>query len=163
MWRESDVDCVRLAGTDPRIPAGTTVPAVFTPAAGLGFIHRQRRRVQAGEGVTQAIVDAVTDQAIGLMWVALRPQPHVGGLGYWVVPSARGQGVATAAIRLVVPWAMEAMGLRRLEAWVEPDNAASQRVLTNAGFEHEGVLRNFLTVEGRSSDAHVFSVVAPQR
>jgi RimJ/RimL family protein N-acetyltransferase len=162
-WREADVDCIRLAGTDPSIPKGTTVPATYSPAKGLAFIHRQWNRAQNCEGVSQAIVDLADDRAIGLMWVALRPQPHVGGLGYWVVPPARGQGVATAAISLVVPWALNALDLRRLEAWVQPENLPSQRVLRSAGFLHEGRLRNFLAIEGESSDALVFSVVLPER
>lgn len=37
-WHEGDLDCVRGAGTDPTIPAGTTVPAVFSPEAGLAFV-----------------------------------------------------------------------------------------------------------------------------
>ena len=162
-WREADVECIRLAGTDPAIPRGTTVPATFTPAEGLAFIQRQWGRVQNSEGVSQAIVEARTDRAIGLMWVALRPQPHVGGIGYWIVPSERGQGVATAAVRLVVPWALAALDLRRLEAWVQPENLASQRVLRNAGFQQEGRLRNFLTTEGGTSDALVFSAIPPER
>jgi RimJ/RimL family protein N-acetyltransferase len=94
------------------------------------------------------------------MWVGLRPQRHVGGLGYWIVPPERGRGSASAAVRLVVPWAMETLDLRRLEAWVQPENIASQCVLRSAGFEQEGRLRNFLTVAGHPSDALVFSVVA---
>ncbi len=162
-WRKADVECIRLAGTDPDIPKGTTVPAKFTPAEGLAFIHRQWGRVQNGEGVSQAIVEAHTDRAIGLMWVALRPQPHVGGMGYWIVPSERGQGVATAAVRLAVPWALDALDLRRLEAWVQPENLASQRALRNAGFQQEGRLRNFLNIEGGASDALVFSIIPPER
>ncbi|RZU53305.1 RimJ/RimL family protein N-acetyltransferase [Krasilnikovia cinnamomea] len=159
MWREADVDCIRLASTDPRIPCGTTVPADFTPAEGLAFIHRQWRRAETGEGISQAIVEVDSDRAIGLMWVAMRPQPHVGGLGYWVVPPARGQETATAAVRLAIPWAMNALELRRLEAWVEPRNLASQRVLSRAGFQQEGRLRKFLTNDHRSSDALVFSLI----
>ena len=138
------------------------MPPEFTPAEGLAFIHRQRTRVERGEGVTQAIVDAKSDRAIGLMWVAMRPQPHVGGLGYWVVPQERGHGAATAALRLVVPWALSALDLRRLEAWVQPENLASQQVLRNAGFSEEGRLRNFLTIEGRAADALVFSTIRPE-
>jgi ribosomal-protein-alanine N-acetyltransferase len=162
-WRETDVECIRLAGSDPDIPKGTTVPAIFTPAEGLAFIHRQLSRVENGEGVTQAIVAVDSDRAVGLMWVALRPQRHIGGLGYWVVPPERGQGVATAAVRLVTPWALDTLALRRLEAWVDPDNRPSQRVLRNAGFQQEGRLRNFLAFEGGTSDALVFSVISPER
>ena len=162
IWREADLDCVRLASADPRIPKGTSVPSDFTPGEGLAFIHRQWKRLEDGEGVSQAIVEVDSDRAVGLMWVALRPQPRVGGLGYWVVPPARRQGMASAAVRLVVPWAINALDLRRLEAWVEPENLASQRVLSGAGFQLEGRLRNFLTSDQRSSDVLVFSVIPPK-
>jgi len=158
-WAEADVECIRLAGEDPEIPEETSVPAEFTPAEGLAFIRRQWGRVENREGVSQAIVDANTDRAIGLMWVALRPQPRVGGLGYWLVPSERGQGIATAAVRLVVPWALDVLDLQRLEAWVRPQNLPSQRVLRRAGFLKEGRLRNFLTTGDGVSDALVFSII----
>jgi [ribosomal protein S5]-alanine N-acetyltransferase len=161
-WREEDVECIRLAGTDPRIPRGTTVPTIFTPTEGLAFIHRQWSRAENGEGVSQAVVEVDSDRAVGLIWVGLRPQRHVGGLGYWIVPSARGRGVATAAVRLVVPWALKALRLQRLEAWVKPNNLPSQRVLRGAGFQQEGRLRNFLTIEGSPSDALVYAVIAPE-
>jgi [ribosomal protein S5]-alanine N-acetyltransferase len=162
-WREADIDCVRLAGMDPDIPNGTTVPATFTPAGGLAFIHRQWARAKSGEGVSQAVVDLDSDRAVGLMWISLRPQPYVGGLGYWIVPPERGRGVATAAVRLLIPWAFAAFSLRRLEAWVQPENVPSQHVLRRVGFEQEGRLRNFLTIAGRSSDALVFSVIPDER
>jgi ribosomal-protein-alanine N-acetyltransferase len=56
---------------------------------------------------------------------------------------------------------MDTLDLRRLEAWVQPQNLASQRVLRHAGFRREGRLRNFLSVDGGTSDALVFSVVVP--
>jgi [ribosomal protein S5]-alanine N-acetyltransferase len=111
--------------------------------------------------VSQAIVEVSSDRAIGQIWLGIRPQAHVGGLGYWVVPPERGRGVATAAVRLIVPWALGALGMRRLEAWVEPDNLASQGVLRSTGFQQEGRLRNFLTIDGRPSDALVFSILPP--
>ena len=160
-WREADVECIRLAGTDPYIPKGTTVPAIFTPAEGLAYIQRQWSRLENGEGVSQAIVDVESDRAIGLMWVALRPQRHVGGLGYWIVPSERGQGVATAAVRLVIPG-----GPGRAEAPASGAlGGARQRALSTglhgAGFLLEGRLRNCLTIGDKHSDALVFSVITP--
>jgi ribosomal-protein-alanine N-acetyltransferase len=160
-WAEDDLDAVREASGDPDIPRGTTVPVPFTVEAGLAFIRRQWSRADEGVGVSQAIVDTGRDRAVGLIIVSLRPQAHVGGLGYWVVPSARGQGAATTAVSLVTPWAFHALGLRRVEAWVEPDNHASQRVLARAGFDEEGRLRNFLTTTAGTTDALVFSAVPP--
>jgi ribosomal-protein-alanine N-acetyltransferase len=87
----------------------------------------------------------------------LRPQPDVIGLGYWIVPSARGYGYANAAIAIASTWALDEGGFARIEAWVEPDNTASQHVLTSAGFDLEGRLRSFLTTGETRSDALVYS------
>jgi ribosomal-protein-alanine N-acetyltransferase len=157
-WLETDVDCVRQASLDPTIPPGTTVPADYTVERGIAFIHRQWSRATEGVGVSQAIVEAGSDRAIGLIIVSARPQDHVAGLGYWIVPGARGRGAAIAAVRLVVRWALDALDLQRLEAWTAPDNAGSRNVLTKAGFQEEGRLRNFLS---GPADAMVYSVIRP--
>jgi [ribosomal protein S5]-alanine N-acetyltransferase len=137
-WRESDTDCIRLAATDPYIPHTTSVPADFTPEDGLAFVRRQWERVEKGEGVSLAIVDADSDRAIGLVRVALRPQRHVGGLGYWLAPPARGHGAATSAVRLLAPWAMNTWSLQRVEAWVEPDNALRKASCVRLGSSRRG-------------------------
>lgn len=154
-WRDEDLECVAAAATDPRIPAGTTVPAVFTREAGLAFIARQRRRVEDGEGVSLAIEAA--GRAVGLIWLGVRPQPGVVGLGYWVIPEARGQGFGKRAVRRAAGWALDTVGVARLEAWVAPGNIPSQRLLASSGFQLEGRLRRFL--DGGRTDALVFSRV----
>jgi RimJ/RimL family protein N-acetyltransferase len=154
-WSEADLGCVREAARDARIPEGTTVPAEFTEQAGLAFIERQRGRREAGEGVSLAVT--ASGEAVGLAVLLLRPQAGVAGIGYWIVPRARGRGLATRAVRLLSDWALGDAGLARVEAWVEPENLPSQRVLTAAGFEREGVLRAFLSYAGRRADAVVFS------
>jgi ribosomal-protein-alanine N-acetyltransferase len=156
-WRDGDLDCVRAAAQDPRIPEATTVPEVFSVEAGREYVRRQWSRADNGEGVSLAITDRRTGPAIGSVVLLRRPQPGVVGLGYWLIPAARGQRFATRAARLASSWALDVAGMARVEAWVEPDNAASQRVLTAAGFEREGVLRSFLAFRDRRADAVVFS------
>lgn len=132
-WDAGDVGCVREASADKAIPEGTTVPAAFTEEAGLAFITRQLARAEQGEGLSLAIADAATGLAQGLVWLGVRPQPGVVGIGYWVVPAARGRGLAGRAVRLATGWSL-LQGVARVEAWVEPDNEASQHVLQAAGF-----------------------------
>lgn len=158
-WTLDDLECVEEASSDPRIPEGTTVPAVYTAVAGREFIERQWSRVESGEGLSLAIAPQSTPAAIGLVVLTLRPQAGVAGIGYWVVPSARGGGHASRAVQLLSDWALSEAGIARVEAWVEPENLASQRVLTTAGFECEGTLRSFLAFATRRADAMVFSRV----
>jgi [ribosomal protein S5]-alanine N-acetyltransferase len=82
------------------------------------------------------------------------------GLGYWIVPSARSRGYASRAAALASTWAIGDGGFARIEAWVEPNNIASQGALVAAGFELEGRLRSFLVNGAARSDALVYSRIA---
>jgi ribosomal-protein-alanine N-acetyltransferase len=55
-------------------------------------------------------------------------------LGYRVAQHVAGRGVATATVRELCRLAPARHGLRTLRAATARDNAASQKVLTNAGF-----------------------------
>ena len=56
---------------------------------------------------------------------------------------ARGRGAATRGVGLLVGWAFRELGMRRIQALVHPDNAASAAVLERLGFEREGLLRSY--------------------
>lgn len=159
-WADGDLPCVEQAAQDSRIPDGTSVPAPYSPTAGLAYIRRQHQRLTEGQGVAMAIADHGTDEALGFACLLLRPQPGVAGLGYWIVPKARRRGLAGRAAGLLTGWGLGSAGLARVEAWVEPDNTASQRVLTANGFEREGLLRSFLVLGTRRADVYVYSRLA---
>jgi RimJ/RimL family protein N-acetyltransferase len=159
-WRDTDLACVEQASQDPRIPTGTTVPAHYTPEAGLAYIARQHARLTSGQGVCLAVVDQHRDHAVGHINLMQRPQEGVAGIGYWIVPAARRRGIASRAISLMTTWGLSAGGFARIEAWVEPDNQASQRSLEANGYLLEGRLRSFLTVGARRADVLVYSRIA---
>jgi len=159
-WSLGDLACIAEASEDPRIPEGTTVPAAYEDDAGRAFIERQWSRLDNGEGISLAIESVARGGAVGLVVLMLRPQAGVAGLGYWVVGSARGNGYATRAVGLLSEWALDGVGIKRVEAWVEPGNEASLRVLEASGFELEGRLRSFLAFSTRRADALVLARIA---
>ncbi|POX50302.1 GNAT family N-acetyltransferase [Streptomyces sp. Ru71] len=55
-------------------------------------------------------------------------------IGYDLVPSARGQGYATEALRALSRWALQRDDVRVVFATVERENKASRSVVTRAGF-----------------------------
>jgi ribosomal protein S18 acetylase RimI-like enzyme len=59
-------------------------------------------------------------------------------VGYALAPAARGAGLASASVMLMSRWAFAQPGVRTVSARVEPDNAASVRLLERLGFELEG-------------------------
>jgi [ribosomal protein S5]-alanine N-acetyltransferase len=162
-WEESDLACVEEASRDPRIPQGTTVPAVFTRAEGIAWIERQWRRAENGEGVSLATAEAATGEAVGVVVLLLRPnggrRAPTAEIGYWVIDRGRGRGYASRAVGLVARWGLTDAGLDRIEALVEPENVASQRVLERAGFQREGHLRSYLVFGDRRADALIYSLL----
>ncbi len=82
-------------------------------------------------------------------------------VGYMVDASARGRGVATAALRLVIRESFEALHLHRLEATTLLDNLASQRVLEKAGFRRVGVLKKHEYEDGAWRDYLLYELVGP--
>ena len=159
-WSESDLGCVEEASRDPVIPTGTTVPARFTVADGRAWIHRQWGRLEKGEGLSLAIADAESNEALGVVVLMFRPQPATVEIGYWVIEHARRRGLATRAVALLARWALTDARLARVEALVEPGNIPSQRVLERVGFGREGCLRSYLVFDdGRRADAFIYSLV----
>lgn len=59
-------------------------------------------------------------------------------LGYRIVPEHRRRGLALAAVGLLVDHARSTPGLDRVIARIAPDNQASVRVVTAAGFVPDG-------------------------
>ncbi|WP_167853870.1 GNAT family N-acetyltransferase [Acidipropionibacterium timonense] len=63
-------------------------------------------------------------------------------VSYFVHPDHRDRHVATRSLLAVCRWAFEELRIPAVTTRVHVDNAASQRVLENAGFESTGVEPN---------------------
>jgi RimJ/RimL family protein N-acetyltransferase len=64
--------------------------------------------------------------------------------GYWVVPAARGRGIAVRALQTMSRWLFAEVGLHRIELLHSTVNAASCSVARSAGFASEGTKRQAL-------------------
>jgi RimJ/RimL family protein N-acetyltransferase len=89
-----------------------------------------------------AIVDNRDDQPIGqvgLRTISLfEASAH---LSYWVLPDARGTGVAVRATHALTQWTFDVVRLHRVSLEHSTANLASCRVATKLGFDVEGTLR----------------------
>jgi len=81
-------------------------------------------------------------------------------LGYYAfTPHAR-QGLMTEGLTLVVSEAFRRLGLHRLEANIQPSNAASRRLVRRLGFRREGLSRRYLVIAGRWRDHERWAILA---
>jgi RimJ/RimL family protein N-acetyltransferase len=150
-WLVTDLATVVEASRDPYIPKVTSVPTPFAKGAGLRWLERQDVRSRSGLGVSLAIAETGSDDAVGAV-VLMHRGRGVHGLGYWLLREARGRGLASRAVALVVDWALAQPAVAELEALVEPWNEASIRVVERAGFWRDRLLSGEVSVSGREAD-----------
>lgn len=135
-----DAAAITAAVQDPDIPRFTMVPSPYTIADATAFIERAAAQWHTGEAAPFVVTDRATGTLVGSVGLHDLGLPdRAAHAGYWVAAAARGQGVATRALRLVARWALEDLGVARLEVFVFVENQRSQRVADRAGFTREGI------------------------
>lgn len=99
------------------------------------------RNLAAPDWRAWAITLAGDDVAIGTMSVHHKRQGGVAEIGYSLAPAYWGQGLACEAVGLMIDYLFDVEGYRRICADTDPENAASNALLTRLGFKIEGRLR----------------------
>jgi RimJ/RimL family protein N-acetyltransferase len=111
-----------------------------------------------GSALQYVVAEKRTGIAIGtcLLFKFEDGQAEIGyvlGRAYW------GHGYMREALSALIDSAFHAMSLRRLEAAVESQNAASTRLLRRLGFSREGVLRERWITNRGPTDAELFGLL----
>jgi [ribosomal protein S5]-alanine N-acetyltransferase len=98
----------------------------------------------AGHGLEMTIADVANDAVLGAIAAHVNTLRLSAGVGYWLMPAARGHGYTTMAVRLLCGWLFENLDLGRIELITDPENVPSQRVAKRCGFQQEGLMRSHL-------------------
>ena len=158
---EKDIDSIFNACQDPLIPAFTTVPATYTMDHAIDFVRSdpfsfaERRElrfvIDYGNGDDVKFAGVISLHTINI-------KNHTAEIGYWMDKSLRGKGIGTIAAKMITDYGFRSLGFRRIDGLVDVDNLASQKLLTSAGFQKEGILRNKVSREdGRQIDMALFA------
>lgn len=89
----------------------------------------------------------------------MRSDPARASVGYWVVASSRGAGIAGRALKVLAAWAFADLGFERLELFVEPLNGGSVKSAESAGFVREGLLRRAELVGRERRDVFAYGLL----
>jgi len=158
---ERDIDAIFNACQDPVIPEFTTVPATYTLDHAIDFVRSdpfsfaERRElrfvIDYGNGSDVKFAGVISLHTINI-------KNHTAEIGYWMEKSMRGKGIGTIAAKMITDYGFRSLGFRRIDGLVDVDNLASQKLLTSAGFQKEGILRNKVSRDdGRQIDMALFA------
>ncbi|MFI9767032.1 GNAT family N-acetyltransferase [Streptomyces sp. NPDC052415] len=122
------------------------------------------RNAAEGGAAPYCIADPVTGRPLGHIGVnAIDRVMKTARVGYWVLPEARGHGVATRALALATRWALTDLGLYRIELGHAVGHDSSCHIAERCGFRYEGTLRGAMWEAGRQDayrDAHLHARLA---
>lgn len=79
----------------------------------------------------------------------------VADVAYWVLPAARGAGIASRALTALTVWALDEIGFQRLNLDHSTRNHASCRVATKSGYLLEGTKRSAAVHDDGRHDMHM--------
>jgi RimJ/RimL family protein N-acetyltransferase len=153
-----DVDALLPAFGDPELREAGNLPA-FGRDELAASLHELPALAETGRLLPLAAVEAASGEVIGAgILHHLDAERRIVEIGYFVLPAARGRGVATTIARLLAEHAFS-LGIARVAAYVNVGNAPSERVLERAGFTREGVIRSMPKPDGRRVDKTLFSLL----
>ncbi len=158
-WGSGDTAAVRAAFADAGIQRWH-MRRVDTEEEAAEWIESWQGRWMAETDAAWAVAERSTGEAIG--YVALRSVMLAAAqaqLSYWVLPPARGQGIATRAAGAVAHWGFD-LGLHRIFLVHSLENKPSCGVAETIGFPVEGTMRDYMRHADGWHDMHLHARVA---
>ena len=109
-------------------------PHPFSTAMALERIIQAEKAMQEGRSFYRLMTSREDGVVMGWLGIALvRDEPRTGSLGYWLGTAFHGHGYIGEALPPFIDTAKSALRLERLEAGVQPANAASLAALKRIG------------------------------
>ena len=159
--RDDDAAALFAIHSDARVMRYWSYPAWTELAQAeqkIADIQRQRRELDM---LVWAIADADTDLLIGSSAIFYMDLTQARAeIGYSLHPDWQGRGLASEALQLVLGYVFNELGLRRIEADIDPRNLPSCRLVERFGFVREGLLRERWHVNDEICDSAIYGLLS---
>ncbi|GIP31686.1 GNAT family N-acetyltransferase [Paenibacillus sp. J2TS4] len=80
-------------------------------------------------------------------------------IGYELTPEYWRQGIMTEVLKAVLDYGFKELELNRIEAFIDPDNISSRKLLEKSGLREEGFLKECFYEKNQFVDAVLFAVL----
>jgi RimJ/RimL family protein N-acetyltransferase len=157
--RASDAPALFAALSSEQVSKFISPPPATVEGFGR-FINWAIRQRQAGQYVCFAVVPHGSDLAIGIFQVrSLEPAFETAEWGFALAPEFWGTGTFQDGATLVVDFAFDVLGVRRLEARATLQNGRGNGALRKLGAVREGVLRRSFVRNGEPLDQALWTIL----
>lgn len=157
---ENDVEEVIALRGNPETMKYIPRPLVKTKEDALGHIRMIEEKIVNNTGINWGMTIKGNPKIIGIIGhYRIQPENHRSEIGYMMLPECNGKGYMSEAIKAVLAYGFEQMDLHSIEAVIDPDNTASEKVLQKLNFVKEAhIIENELW-EGKYWDTVIYSLL----
>lgn len=161
---EADVDALFAINSDAQVARYLSHPPMSERAQAADLVARIRAGYADGASLQLAIERKEDGALLGTcILFHFHAASRRAEIGYTLGREHWGRGYMHEALTGLIDYAFGALGLNRLEADIDPRNAASARSLERLGFTREGLLRERWIVNGETSDTAFFGLLRRER
>ena len=161
--REEDAAALFALFSDPAVMRYWSRAPMAELSEAAGMVVEIGDRFARREMINWMVADARSDTVIGTCTLFHFDGRHRRAeVGYALRSDLWGRGLASEAVTLVLDWGFRCLGLHRIEADIDPRNAASRRLLERLGFASEGRLRERFFVGDEATDSEIFGLLRGQ-
>lgn len=122
------------------------------------------RLIVEKSGASWKLVDRKSGIPMGIVAGYLYQAAHQRiEIGFWLVPEYQRKGIMKSILPVFIQLLTDQFDLHRIEAMVETENAASCSLLEKAGFQKEGILRDYEIKNGKRISIVVYSLLLDRR
>jgi len=156
----TDVYEILTLRSNPEIMKYIPRPLIKTEVEALEFITTMDTNIDTNKVINWAITTKENDKLIGIIgYYRMKPEDYRAEVGYILSGEYHGQGIITEALQRVVQFGFEEMGLHSIEAVIDPDNFASEKVLLKTNFTKEGHFKEHQFFDGKFFDSVFYSLL----
>ena len=114
--------------------------------------------IENNEAINWAITIKGNRKLLGIIGFYRTKHEHYRSeIGYMLLPEIHGKGIASEAVEIVVRFGFKEMKLHSIEAIIDPENGASEKVLQKNGFIKEGHFKENEFYDGKFLDCFIYS------
>jgi RimJ/RimL family protein N-acetyltransferase len=147
--------------SDPKVMRWWSTPPMSDIAQARKLIADIHESFRAQRLFQWGIARLDDDRVIGTCTLfAINETQGRAEIGYALGHEFWGHGYMNEALTTLAGYAFEVLGMRRLEADVDPRNARSMRAVERLGFRREGLLRERWKVNGELQDSVVLGLLS---
>lgn len=138
-------------------------PEMTDPAEAEALLGDMKRHAEAGTLFQWGLARREDDLVIGTCTLhRIDRNNRRAEIGYILRRDHWGRGLASEALTALLGHAFGTLGLHRLEADIDPRNAASIRLIERLGFKLEGTLKERYFIAGDIQDSAFSGLLAPE-